>query len=91
MQFGSKEWLEKLKEIMTFPNTYAFYIGSDKTINSRLIKTKTTDIGNIQYKSLEPAILEDGCRVALITVRKCDTPEDFYEVVRGLRDAWGIS
>lgn len=91
MKFGDKEWFEKLESMAKFPSVFAFYVGSDKTINSKIIETKAEHLGNIQYKSLEPPWHIDGLKTALASVKRCKTSQEYYEECKRLMDIWSIT
>jgi hypothetical protein len=90
MQFGDKEWFAALESMTKFPSVFAFYVGSDRTVNSKLLETKATNLGNIQYRSVEPPWYMD-CNMALVSVKRCKTPQDYYEECKRIRDAWDIN
>lgn len=88
MKFGDEEWFAMLNERCNFPNVFAFYVGSNKTVTSKLIETKGT-VPNIQYKRLDPPIFSHE-HTALADVKWCETPQDYYETAKTLMDVWGI-
>jgi hypothetical protein len=91
MKFGDKDWFAKLEEMSKFPAVFAFYICNDKTIHSKLLETKAQDLGNIQYKTLQPPLLLSGEKIALANVLRCGTSQDYYEECKRLKDCWNYS
>lgn len=90
MQFGDKEWFAAVGNMAKFPSVFAFYVGSDKSVNSKTLDTKATNIRNIQYRSVEPPGYTD-CDMALVSVKRCLTPQEYYEECKRIRDVWDIS
>jgi hypothetical protein len=88
MEFGDKEWFEKLEQISDFPSVFAFYVCTDKSINSKIVETKAENLGNIQYKTLEPPLLFNDEKTALASVMRCNTSQEYYEECKRLKDIW---
>jgi hypothetical protein len=88
MKFGDKEWFRKLEEMTKFPSMIAFYVGTDGTINSKVINTKAERIGNIRYDFIKPTMLNDDVSLALVSIKRCLTSEDYYFECKLLKTIW---
>ena len=90
MEFGSKEWLEKVESIYKFPCILAYYVSNKKgSIMNAPVDTKSENIGNIKYSKLSPSVLlEDGEKLALISVETIHNAEEYLEKAKELKSDW---
>ena len=86
MEFGDKEWFEKLEKNIEFPSMQAFYITVDKTVFSKEVKTKSIDISKIPYGKL--ATYSDD--MSLANIVHCISKYDYYEECKRLKEIWGV-
>ncbi len=88
MEIGDKEWFEKLNERVKFPNVFAFYVSSERTINSQVVDTKASSLDNIKYGMIKPPILFGGQKTALASVKRCESDQEYYNECMRLKDVW---
>lgn len=84
MEFGSKEWFDKLNEMVSFPTNLAFYVDKEGFIFAKNLGPKANDTDNIKYKTLKTYESK-----AIVSVKKCHTDEEYYFECKRLRGLWG--
>jgi len=82
MEFGDKEWFEKLEKTGTFPSDYVFYVDTNKRISSLCLKSNAKSVSNISYKTIK------GWQGAIASVVNCKTPQEYYEECKRLKEKW---
>ena|SRR5690606_11990489 len=89
VKFGNEAWFKKLNEMVVFPAIIAFYMTSEKSFHTMVVKTKATGIGNIKYNSVAPPWHLDEEKCALCCVKKIDSDQEYYNELVSLSDTWG--
>lgn len=83
MEFGSEKWFEAVQANSTFPSDFAFYVTPGKKISSLCLESNVKSIGNLKCRTLL-----QWSDAALIEVKNCKTPMDYYNTVNELKDIW---
>lgn len=90
MEFGSKEWFEKVNEIYDFPVIIAFYLSNkSKSINSMVVQSKSNNVGDIKYSKVAPyTTLENGEKLALLNVKRIHSADEYYDIIKQMKEDW---
>ena len=89
MEFGDKEWFEKLEENVKFPAIIAFYLTDiDGLISHRIIESKAFNVGDIKFSKIAPCSLDGGQSMALLKVNRIHNSRDYYEIAKQLKEVW---
>lgn len=93
MEIGSKEWIEKVNEIYSFPCKIAFILIKERDgstgIYSTEIKSKCR-IENVKYSHIcKGTWTSEGS--AVLSVKEISNTEEYGEEVKRLRNIWGFA
>lgn len=90
LEFGDKEWFEKIGEHYEFPVVMAFFVSNkSNSILNTVIDTKAYDVGNIKYSKVAPnAILDNDEKIALVSVKRIHSANQYYEWTKKLKEEW---
>lgn len=88
MKKGSQEWFEKVESNIDFPAKVAFFYGNDGNILSQVLDSKASDVNNIQWKRIRPALLLDGTKLAVLGVHQLKDAQEYFDVSEEYNKHW---
>lgn len=91
MEYGDKEWLEKLNQKVKFPERFIYYFNKkENVITVRLLESKAK-IENARWQDVKPSALalQIDRDNAVIQVKDIASAEMYVGELDRLQDEWG--
>lgn len=92
IEFGSKEWFEKLNGIVEFPEKFVFYYNKKENIIQVSKLDTKGKIENARWRSIQPTPLSfhPTDETAVIDVIEVNNAQKYHDILKKLQKIWVV-